>query len=241
MDSQLSTLIELQGYDARISALEAEAVRLPKQIEAIQTSLAEAKKTLETLKARIDAGRKDLRGKEKDLEVIAAKRTKQEARLYEVKTNKEYSAALLEIEESKQEKAKTEEEILGLMEQQERLNVEIREAEVRFKTREDQGKQDEAVVRKKLTAVEQELGGVRGERTTRARDLPAGLLADYERIAKARGGIAVASVSVTAICGGCRVSIRPQAILELRAGTTVLMRCESCGRFLYWQEAPSPV
>ena len=241
MDSQLSTLIELQGYDARISALEAEAARLPKQIEAIQTSLAEAKKTLETLKTRIDAGRKDLRGKEKDLEVIAAKRSKQEARLYEVKTNKEYSAALLEIEESKQEKAKTEEEILGLMEQQERLNVEVREAEVRFKTREEQGRQDEAVVRKKLTAVEQELGGVRGERTTRARDLPAGLLADYERIAKARGGIAVASVSATAICGGCRVSIRPQAILELRAGTTVLMRCESCGRYLYWQEAPSPV
>jgi predicted nucleic acid-binding Zn-ribbon protein len=241
VDSQLATLIDLQGYDARISALEAEATRLPKQIEAIQASLAEARKTLEGLKSRIDAGRKDLRAKEKDLEVIAAKRAKQEARLYEVKTNKEYSAALLEIEESKQEKAKTEEDILGLMELQERLNGEIREAEVRFKTREEQGKQDEAVVRKKLAAVEQELSGVRGERTTRARDLPAALLGDYERIAKARSGIAVASVSVTAICGGCRVSIRPQAILELRAGTTVLMRCESCGRFLYWQEAPSPV
>ena len=34
MDSQLQTLIELQGYDARIAALDAEATRLPKQIEA---------------------------------------------------------------------------------------------------------------------------------------------------------------------------------------------------------------
>jgi predicted nucleic acid-binding Zn-ribbon protein len=127
------------------------------------------------------------------------------------------------------------------MELQERLGGEIREAEVRFKTREEQGRQDEAVVRKKLAAVEHELTGVRGERTTRARDLPAALLGDYERICKARGGIAVAAVSPTAICGGCRVTIRPQAILELRAGTTVLMRCESCGRYLYWQEAPSPV
>ena len=241
MDSQLQTLIELQGYDARIAALDAEATRLPKQIEAIQASLPDAKQTLETLKVKIDAGRKDLRAKEKDHEVIAAKRTKQEARLYEVKTNKEYSAALLEIEESKQEKAKTEEEILGLMELQERLGGEIREVEVRFKTREEQGRQDEAIVRKKLAVVEQELTGVRGERATRARDLPAALLGDYERICKARGGIAVAAVSPTAICGGCRVTIRPQAILELRAGTTVLMRCESCGRYLYWQEAPSPV
>ena len=141
MDPQLQTLIELQGYDARISALEAEAVRLPKQIESIQSSLAEARKQVETIKTRLDATRKELRAKEKDLEVISGKRSKLEARLYEVKTNKEYSAALLEIEESKQEKGKTEEEILVLMELQERLNVEIREAETRFKTRQEQATQ----------------------------------------------------------------------------------------------------
>ena len=118
---QLQTLIDLQGYDTRIAALEAEAARLPKQIEAIQASLAEAQEDAGDPKAKIDAGRKDLRAKEKDLEVVAAKRTKQEARLYEVKTNKEYSAVLLEIEEIKQEKAKIEEEILVLMELQERL------------------------------------------------------------------------------------------------------------------------
>jgi predicted nucleic acid-binding Zn-ribbon protein len=236
VDPQLQTLIELQGYDARIAALEAEAGRLPRQIESIQTSLAEAQKQMETLKGRVDATRKELRAKEKDLEVIAAKRAKLEARLYEVKTNKEYSAALLEIEESKQEKAKTEEEILALMELQERLNLEVREAEQRFKAREEQARQDEAVVRRKLEAVQQELDGVRGERNGRARDLPPGLLSDYERLLRARSGVAVAAVSATCVCGGCRVTIRPQAIQELRAATTPMMRCESCGRYLYWQE-----
>ncbi len=236
MDPQLQTLIDLQGHDARISALEAEAARLPRQIESLQASLAEAKKQLETIKARVDTTRKELRAKEKDLEVIAAKRAKLEARLYEVKTNKEYSAALLEIEESKQEKAKTEEEILGLMELQERLGVETRDAETRFKTREEQARQDEAVVRKKLAAVEAELGGKRAERNGRAKDIPPGLLGDYERLLRARNGVAVASVGANAFCGGCRVSIRPQAIQELRSGMTVMMRCESCGRYLYWQE-----
>jgi len=236
VDPQLQTLIDLQGYDARIASLEAEAARLPKQIESLQTSLAEAKKQMETLKARVDTTRKDLRAKEKDLEVIAAKRAKLEARLYEVKTNKEYSAALLEIEESKQEKAKTEEEILALMELQERLGVEVREAEKRFKTREEQARQDESVVRTKLAAVEQELAGLRGERGGRAKDLPPGLLSDYERLLRARNGVAVAAVGVTAICGGCRVTIRPQAIQELKSAITAMMRCESCGRYLYWQE-----
>jgi predicted nucleic acid-binding Zn-ribbon protein len=107
----------------------------------------------------------DLRTKEKDLEVVTAKRTKAEGRLWEVKNNTEYSAVLSEIEAIKQEKAKGEEEILGLMEIQERLAVEGREADVRLKAREEQAQQDEAVVRKKLAAVEKELAALRADRT----------------------------------------------------------------------------
>lgn len=235
MDSQLQTLIELQGFDGKIAGLEAEAARLPRQIEAIQSALTEARKTVETVKGKLDATKKELRSKEKDLEVANVKRQKLEGRLYEVKTNKEYSAVLLEIEEAKQEKAQTEEAILNLMEMQERLGVDIKDAEQRFKTREEQGRQDEAVVRKKLAAVEQELDVLRTERRSRARELPAGLLASYERISKARGGVAVAAVSVAGVCGGCRVSIRPQAMQELRSAAG-LMVCESCGRYLHWQE-----
>jgi len=44
------------------------------------------------------------------------------------------------------------------------------------------------------------------------------VLASYDRILKARGGVAVAAVSAAAICGGCRVGIRPQAIQELARG-----------------------
>lgn len=235
MDPQLQTLIELQGFDAKIAGLESEAARLPRQIETIQTALAEARKAAEMIKGKLDATRKDLRTREKDLEVANVKRQKLEAKLYEVKTNKEYSAVLLEIEEAKQEKAKTEEDILTLMEMQERLGVEIKDAEQRFKTREEQAKQDEAVVRKKLTAVEQELHGQRTERQARAKTLPAGLLASYDRISRARGGVAVADVTSAAVCGGCRVSIRPQAMQELRSAAG-LMVCESCGRYLYWHE-----
>jgi len=235
VDSQLQTLIDLQGFDARSAGLEAEAARLPRQIETLQAALAEAKKTVETIKTKVDATRKDLRTKEKDLEVANVKRQKLEAKLYEVKTNKEYSAVLLEIEEAKQEKAKTEEDILDLMEMQERLAVDIKEAEQRFKTREEQARLDEAVIRKKLAAVEQELATVRAERAARAKEVPPSLLASYDRVLKARGGVAVAVVSSAGVCGGCRVSIRPQAIQELRAGTG-LMVCESCGRYLYWQE-----
>ena len=236
MDSQLLTLIDLQGFDTRLAALEAEAARLPKQIEAIHAALAEAQKTLDALKLKADTTRKDLRTKEKDLDVVTAKRAKAEGRLWEVKNNTEYSAVLSEIETIKQEKARGEEEILGLMELQERLAADSREAEARLKAREEQARQDEAVVRKKLAAVETELAALRADRDSRARELPRPLLADYEKILKARSGVAVASVTASAICGGCRVAIRPQAIQELKAAQTPML-CENCGRYLYWQES----
>ena len=235
MDAQLLTLIDLQGFDTRLAALEAEAARLPKQIEAIHLTLAEAKKIVDALKLKADTTRKDLRTKEKDLEVVTAKRAKAEGRLWEVKNNTEYSAVLSEIEAIKQEKAHGEEEILGLMELQERLTAEGREAESRLKAREEQARQDEAVVRKKLAAVEAELAGLRADRQSRAQALPRPLLADYEKILKARSGIAVASVTASAVCSGCRVSIRPQAIQELKAAQAPML-CENCGRYLYWQE-----
>jgi predicted nucleic acid-binding Zn-ribbon protein len=234
--TELETLIHLQEFDTRIAALDGEAARLPRQIEALQAALADATKAVESLKARVEATRKDLRARERDLDDIGVKRSKSESRLYEVKTNEEYSAVLREIEEIKRIKARIEEDILNLMEAQERLAAEVREAEGRLRAREDQARKDEAVVREKLAVVQKELEGVRGERATLARNLPIGLLSNYERVLKARGGLAIAAVSSPAfICGGCRVTIRPQAVQELRAATQ-LMVCESCGRYLYWQE-----
>ena len=235
MDRQLQTLIELQALDTRIAILEGEAAKLPQDIAAIRAAAAEARLAVETAKAALDTARKDTRTREKDLDVTQGKRAKGEARLYEVKTNVEYSAVLTEIENIKAQKAQTEEEILALMERQESLTGEIREAEGRLRARDEQGKRDEAVVREKLAAVEKELTGVRGERTTLAGAVPRNVLTDYDRILKARGGLAIAPVTASAICGGCRVTIRPQAIQELKAATT-LLHCESCGRYLYWQE-----
>jgi predicted nucleic acid-binding Zn-ribbon protein len=233
MDAQLKTLIDLQGVDTRIAAHEAEAARLPKEIAAIHAEIEAAKKDVDAGKTRLDAAKKDQRTREKDLEVVQAKRSKTEGRLYEVKTNKEYSAVLAEIEEIKQEKGRVEEEILVLMESQERLTADIKDAEGRFKSRETQGKQEEAALQEKLRAVEADLALVRTERAELARQLPAPVLADYDKLLKARGGLALAQVVKPNLCGGCRMTVTPQRLQELRA-QSALLPCESCGRYLYW-------
>jgi predicted nucleic acid-binding Zn-ribbon protein len=233
MDQQLQLLISLQAIDTRIGALEADAGRLPKEIAAIHAAVEESRKQVEQTKTRLDAARKDQRAKEKDLEVVQAKRAKNEARLYEVKTNKEYSAVLIEIEEIKQEKARMEEEVLVLMEAQERLSGDIREADSRFKQRESQGRSEEATLKEQLRGIETDLAAVRTERKELAAKLPANILADYDRILRARAGLALVPVAKPNFCGACRMTITPQRLQELRAQSS-LIPCESCGRYLYW-------
>ena len=61
-----------------------------------------------------------------------------------MKTNKEYSAALAEIEGAKVEKNRIEEEILGLMELQERLGREVVEGDARLRPQEAEARVQEA-------------------------------------------------------------------------------------------------
>jgi predicted nucleic acid-binding Zn-ribbon protein len=234
VDGQLKTLIDLQTFDTRIAGLEGEAAKLPKEIEALRARIAEAKKTVDTAKAGLDATRKETRAREKDLEDNQVKRQKFEGQLYQVKTNKEYSAVLAEIEEVKQQKSKIEEEILTLMERQERLAGEIKDAEGGLKAAESEGAVTEKQLRERLAAVEAELGGVKGERASVARGLPANVLTDYDRLLRARSGLAIVPVLKPNLCGACRMTVTPQRLQELRA-QNALLACESCGRYLYWQ------
>ena len=232
METQLRTLIDLQALDTRIAALEGDLAKLPREIAAVHTAVDEAKKAVETGKAQLEAARKNQRAKEKDLEDNRIKRQKYEGQLYQVKTNKEYSAVLSEIEEVKQEKARIEEEILGFMEQQERAAADVKEAEARFKTREADGRSEEAQLAEKLRGVQADLGLVRSERAQVARELPSTVLSDYDKILRHRG-VAIVEVTKPNFCGGCHVTMTPQRLQELRQQNTLLL-CESCGRYLYW-------
>ena len=71
------------------------------------------------------------------------------------------------------------------------------------------------------------------ERKELAAQLPAPILADYDRILRARAGLALVPVAKPNFCGACRMTITPQRLQELRAQSS-LIPCESCGRYLYW-------
>lgn len=234
MDPHLQRLQELQVLDSRIAGLERKLEAIPVRIQGIRDGLEQARRAVETIRARAEATRKEIRAKEKDLDYQAAQRKKLEAKLYEVKTNKEYSAVLAEIETVKVEKERLEEEILALMELQERLAREIGEGDARLRPQEAEARAQEAAATEELRALEADLEAARGERDEVAREVPRDLMAQYVRLLRQRGGLAVALVGSNGICSGCRVTLTPQRFQEVRQSSQIFL-CESCGRFLYYQ------
>ncbi len=98
MNPQLKSLIELQAIDSQIGELEHENAAIPKQIESgkagvkeKQNQLTEAKSSL----AQLQKERKDL-----EIDVIGENdhAAKTKTKLSSVKTNKEYSAILVEVD-----------------------------------------------------------------------------------------------------------------------------------------------
>lgn len=234
MDPHLRRLQELQVLDSRVAGLERKLEAIPSRIQTIRDALQQAKASVDAIRSKLDGARKDIRTKEKELEYQAAQRKKLEAKLYEVKTNKEYSAVLAEIEGAKVEKDRLEEEVLGLMELQERLGREVVEGEARLRPQEAEARVQEAAAAEELRALEVDVEAARSEREGATRDVPRDVLVQYGRLLKVRAGLAVALVGSNGICSGCRVTLTPQRFNEVRQSSQIFV-CENCGRFLYYQ------
>ena len=127
-----------------------------------------------------------------------------------------------------------EDDILNLMMDHEALQAELKIAEGRLK--EDQQRVSEE--RKELEKVNQQdisaLEAYVKERRDLEKTISEDLLPRYDRVRKARGGIAVAQAK-DYVCDSCKVRIRPQIFQEIRKNDQIIA-CDACQRILYFPD-----
>ena len=71
------------------------------------------------------------------------------------------------------------------------------------------------------------------ERNNRREKISQLLLSRYDRILKAKKGLAVAAVEGSA-CEGCGSALPPQIVYYVKEKSN-LYNCDVCGRFLFWE------
>lgn len=228
----LQELIALQRLDQAIAKLDGEARQIPLQIAALEADLARARAAWDQAKAAAAALAKERRERERDLEEEAGNQRKKQGRLFEIKTNQEYSAVLKEIEQLKEKVSGLETRILELMEEQELAAKRGAEAETALRAAEAVCRRDREAREKDLARLQAELAGLQKARKQTAAKVERELYQSYARIMRTRDGTAVVPVR-DGSCAGCFVALPPQVCAEVRHNDRRIT-CPHCERMLYY-------
>lgn len=233
-DKQLELLINLQEIDKEIKKLNQLKEKIPEEIERERQIFEKINSEINQLNEKIEQAKKECRSKEQETQSVTDRINNTKGKLPNVKTNKEYSAVLQEIENSKNKIDSLEEEEIKLMENIEECQ---KEHELKLKDREEEEKKYLEIKKRK----EEELEDInkRLEKELRHKnDLAAKIESKwfkyYEKVINARNGLAVVTIEKDTCCG-CHRSLRPQLSIEIRQNDSIIT-CPYCSRFLFSEQ-----
>lgn len=234
MDIAFDKLKRLQDVDSEINSISSLLEAIPAGLEDIDQQIKVASDVVSHAKEKLSVNqkkRRDLEGQVKDNKAQIAKFKRQ---LNDVKTNKEYTSLLKEIEESQQKVDKVEEEILNEMIAADEIEKEIRAAHQKQAEEELRLKKEKEVISLNQKELEDKKGILAKEREGLISQIPPDQLRLYLRISKKMNGIGMSPVTDD-FCSLCQMRIRPQLLNELVEKKKIIL-CEACGRILHWQK-----
>jgi len=237
MNPDLEKLVQLQKADAELRRVETGLQEVPKQRAEAESRLKQERSRLDQAKEALQESQKARRQHEGGLQDLESKRSKYKGQLMDVKTNKEYTAMLHEIEGVEREIKALEDQILLEMERAESLTAEVKREEVVFKSAEESHRVETRTLEERQKALEAERARLKHERDAVAQGLGGDLLELYGRVARLRGS-AVAEAK-DEMCQVCHVKLRPQMYMDLKHNDQIV-QCPACNRILYF-EPPVPV
>ncbi len=233
MEIEFEKLIELQQLDLEIRQLSHFLESIPPQIETIDKKIAESTLIAAAAKEKMTGSQKKRRELEAEVKDAKSQIGKYKRQLNEVKTNKEYTALLKEIEESEKRVDRLEEAFIAEMLLEDDIQKDIKEAGRKLaEAQEVLSKEKESIYQKqkeaegKIRQLVQQKDGLLPTIPTPQVDL-------YLSISKKKGGLALSPVRDD-FCDLCHVRIRPQVLNELLSSRKLIL-CENCGRILYWR------
>ena len=235
MAIMLEILKQLQTIDAELYRLRGDQQRKPLELERAKQAFAEEEARAKTSEAHVHA--LQVQQKEKELE-LSAKETqvkKLQGQLFQVKTNREYSAIQQEIEQAKADISLTEEEILKVLEGIDRAKQEQQQRAAQVATQQKELRKEETRIEEDLTVMRERAATLESQRKMLTPKMERAGLALYERVLAGREGLALVPL-LNESCGGCHMVQPPQVISQVQLNA-ILVTCDSCNRILYLDHA----
>ncbi|MEK7483156.1 MAG: hypothetical protein AABZ60_02360 [Planctomycetota bacterium] len=228
--TSLENLIRLSRLDRQIYEITEEKKDKPKKLsqeqKALQKLQGDYKKKEEDLKQK----NLQIHQEELDLKEFADKIQKNDTRLNDVKSNKEYTAIRSEIANIKAESEIIEEKVLKKMEEADYLKEDLQELKQQIDKEEEKFKTKADRIQASLRHLEEQFSELKQKRTHLLANISKNIYAYYDRILERTQGKVVVPVK-NAVCQGCFCGCTPQDenLLMIQKDLVV---CKSCSRIL---------
>ena len=232
MKAELDKLIDLQKTDTNLRRLKEALETADERRAAIEQEFEQHAFSIREIQGRRDGLNTSRTELEKQIAENKTYLERAERNLKHAQNQKEYETAMREIDALQKQITAFETQIVESMEQGEGVEKELEERADEISTLD--AKRDAALAEfdSQLKAERAEFEAETKIRAKGFATLPDRLAAAYNRLAqRSRDGIAVAEV-VNGACSACHMSLRPQAMVEVRKGQEIML-CESCSRILY--------
>jgi predicted nucleic acid-binding Zn-ribbon protein len=228
-------LLDLAAIDARINQLTHQLATIPEA--ASLAALDEGSKALvdrvRDARILVDDLTKEQKRADNDVEAVKTRRERDRSRMDQglITNPKDLERMVHELESLERRISNLEDEELEVMERLEAAQMELGFASREVEDANDRREPLEAARAEKAASLEKELAAAQGDRTWATSDLPADLLALYERI-RAKQVIGAAELRARE-CGGCRLTLNALEMADIaKKPADEVIRCEECDRIL---------
>jgi uncharacterized protein len=234
VNPDLRNLVALQDLDTKIVTIRKQISDIPEKTAAYREEFQQLDRTHQERIALSQEFAKQRRTREGDVDMMRTKLSRLKEQLMAVKTNKEYTAMLHEIQSAESQIRAAEDGILEIMEKTESMEGILAQEEKQLRSKQSELESQIRRAEEAVPLLEAEVARLCREKADLERLVARDLLARYRRIAEARKGIALAEAK-DELCSACHVRIRPQVFADL-IRTEEIHVCDSCSRILFLRE-----
>ena len=231
MQAELEQLLVLQDRQQKIKQIQTEIKSLPQQRENLAAQLAASAAALAALKHKAQHLEMDRKKLELDAGTRQESITRLKTQQYETRKNEEFRAMGNEIERYEKEIRQIEDQELELMDQAEKLKVEIGAEDKKASGARESIARQMTDLEEKTKTLETRLTELTAERTEAAGKIEEDLLGRFERLFASKGDAAIVALEHE-VCTGCHMKVTTQTAHRVKNGKEIVS-CEQCGRILY--------
>ncbi|MCD6337147.1 MAG: hypothetical protein J7M01_02815 [Candidatus Marinimicrobia bacterium] len=231
MQKVLQRLVELQGLDTRLDELIEKLGDLPETVKTLEIQIENEKEQNSIRKTSIEENEMLIRSNSAKVEDLTQKITKYKEQLFLVTTNREYDALTAEIEFNETAIKEAEDQTLQSQEENERLSKSHEDSEKNVEDMSNKLEEAKGSLAATQKETEAEKSDLEKKREALVKFVPRNYYSVYQRVRKARNGLAVVPL-IRDACSGCHNRVIPQKRVDIYKKNQVIT-CDFCGRFLF--------